>query len=133
MQDYQEWEEAQGISTERNQTSIEDNVKWEPPPAGKLNVSIDAGWTGDYSTGFSMVARGHDKAFMVATTSLEPTRLDPTVAEALALRWALALVVEMGMDNIVFEADSLVVVNAKTKRTCRPDLAHILHDYYHLV
>lgn len=67
---------------------------WKSPMEGQIKINIYAGWTGLSSTGFSFIARAHVASMVVAATHLESSRMDPTVAEAMALRWSLAMINE---------------------------------------
>lgn len=83
LKNFADWEEAQGWTRDKEITNCK--RKWEPPPEGVIKINVDTGWTGSFSTDLGMVARSHDSKLMVAASSLELCRLDPTIAEAMAL------------------------------------------------
>ena len=64
-----------------------------------------------YSAGLGVVARDLDG--MVITPLSERIRLPPTVAdlEALACRRAILFALELGLQDVVFEGDSEVIIN----------------------
>ncbi|XP_057431929.1 uncharacterized protein LOC130724666 [Lotus japonicus] len=108
LKNFAEWEEAQGWSTEKDITGCK--RKWEPPPEGVFKINVDAGWTGSSSTCFGMVVRAHDSKLMVAASFFEPHRMDPTIAEAMALRWYLQTAVDMEIEDAIIESDSQIVI-----------------------
>lgn len=87
-------------------------ARWMPLPTGKIKVNPDTGWTGTTTLGFGLVARNHRSEFLVVASYMEEHRLDATMAEALAMRWALRLMRELDMDSVVVESDTTVVVKA---------------------
>ncbi|XP_057452225.1 uncharacterized protein LOC130744048 [Lotus japonicus] len=96
-----------------NQTKPETREEpWKAPAIGWIKFNIDAGWTGESSTGFGFVARDTRGVLMVAGSQIEEQRMDPLLAEAMALRWCLMTAKELGMDSVIFESDSLSVINA---------------------
>lgn len=90
-----EWNEAQG----KPQRLDQDNTTrvWNPPPPNLIKVNLDVGWTGTSANGFGLAARDHNSSMMVAATHSDPFRYDPIVAEALAMRWCLSLMADLGM------------------------------------
>lgn len=102
---------------------------WNPPPPNKLKVNFDAGWTGNSETGFGLIIRDHESRMMAATTHMEPFRLDPTVAEAMALRWCLSTIAELGLEDVLIESDSQMVIKAMQKQRSKPDMEPIIQDF----
>ncbi|XP_057419104.1 uncharacterized protein LOC130713349 [Lotus japonicus] len=121
-----EWLEAQEKTHQSSGTSS--NVVWKPPPENSLKVNIDAGWTGTEAIGFGLVVRDHNARMMFAATYMEPARFDPAMAEALALRWSLSVIEELGMDDVVIETDSMIVYKAMREAHCKPYIEPIILD-----
>lgn len=61
-------------------------------------------------TNEGMVVRSHTFAFMAAAARVERIRQNPLVAEALALRWSLEAAQEMGLESVLFESNSAIVI-----------------------
>ncbi|XP_057432093.1 uncharacterized protein LOC130724839 [Lotus japonicus] len=121
-----EWQEAQGTreATPENQSER----IWKPPPEDRIKVNLDAGWTGSSSTGFGLVARDHNSCLLVAATLMDEFRSEATVAEAKAMRWCLATIRDMGMEAVIVESDSALVIRAMHSLRCRPDIDPLIHD-----
>ncbi|XP_057444470.1 uncharacterized protein LOC130736688 [Lotus japonicus] len=97
-----------------------------------IKVNVDARWSGANSTSFGFVARSHSGTMLVAGTHEEDQRMDPLVAEALALRWCMLQARELGMDSVIFESDSLSVIRAMKTDSSAWTIQNIIQDCHAL-
>lgn len=98
------------------------------PVVGKLKVNIDAGWAGKEGTGFGLVIRDERGKFQASAAHYVPYRMDPLLAEALCLRWSLNLVVDWGLDDVIFSSDCKQLVDAYAEPQSFPALFVLLQD-----
>lgn len=70
---------------------------------------------------------------MVAASFIEPYRSDPTIAEAMELRWSLKTATDMQIEDAIFESDSQIVINAIHSKCSRPDIDPIIADCIHIM
>lgn len=54
--------------------------------------------------------------------------MDPLVAEAVALRWALSKAVEVELDRVIIESDSEIVIRAMKSNLCPPQIEMLIQD-----
>ncbi|XP_057418632.1 uncharacterized protein LOC130712830 [Lotus japonicus] len=127
-----EWQQAGHKGSEQRYAQDDNStasiVGWKTPPVGAMKINIDAGWTGNDGLGMAMVIRDHEGTCMYAETAFLENRLEPTMAEATALRWALNRAQALELDNIIFESDALTVVNNFNSGRGRAELEPILQD-----
>jgi ribonuclease HI len=84
-------------------------LAWEPPSLSTTKINIDAGCFPNGTTGWGMVVRNHEGAVSRAETKLESLKIDPTVAEALGLRWCLQWAKDQSFESLIVETDSEIV------------------------
>lgn len=84
-------------------------LAWEPPSLSTTKINIDAGCFPNGTTGWGMVVRNHEGAVSRAETKLESLKIDPTVAEALGLRWCLQWAKDQSFESLIVETDSKIV------------------------
>jgi hypothetical protein len=85
--------------------------KWSPPPIGSVMINIDAAiFSSSRSMGISVVIRDHmGQCLTTCSERLEGIRA-PEIAEAIALRRAITLAMDEGVNKVVFQSDCLSVV-----------------------
>ncbi|XP_057452774.1 uncharacterized protein LOC130744617 [Lotus japonicus] len=125
-----EWKEAQ----EHHAPCVQEKrpQQWSAPSQGRIKINVDAGWSGPHSTGLGFVARDHRGIIMLAGICLEAQRLDPLIAEAMALRWSLHTALEVGLDSVIFELDSLSVVKATRTNSSLWTIQNLMQDCIYL-
>ncbi|KAF7825238.1 ribonuclease H [Senna tora] len=102
---------------------------WMPPMPNKIKINTDAARISDIEWGLGVVARDSlgNLIFVAASKTLAPD--DPSLAEALALRWAMGIAYHNEMLDVVFESDCLVVINNFSKANKDVSiLENIIHD-----
>ncbi|XP_057999119.1 uncharacterized protein LOC131177952 [Hevea brasiliensis] len=85
--------------------------KWQPPPFPVLKCNVDASFV-NYSviTGYGVIVRNHVGQF-VDGCAASFTCGSPLVAEGIALRAALQFAISRKYNQVIFEVDSLFLVN----------------------
>ena len=106
------------------------STQWQPPPHSVYKINFDgATFINTDLAGLGVVA--HDSDGMVIASLSKPIRLPPTIAdlEALACRRAILFALELGLQDMVFEGDSEVIINhLKTKQPCLTAFGHIIEE-----
>ncbi|XP_075670196.1 uncharacterized protein LOC142639958 [Castanea sativa] len=105
-------------------------AQWLPPPPSIYKVNFHgATFIDTDSAGLGVVARDLDG--MVIASLSERIRLPPTIAdlEALACRRAILFALEIGLQDVVFEGDSEVIINhLKANQPCMTAFDHIIEE-----
>jgi len=88
-------------------------TRWQRPLMGRYKCNIDAAFSSSLNrTGIGICIRDHDGSFVLAKTLLHPCLLPVDVGEALGLFSALQWLSDMQFDNVDFETDSKLTVDA---------------------
>ncbi|XP_057431260.1 uncharacterized protein LOC130724076 [Lotus japonicus] len=112
----------------------EDNLKrWRRPAENVVKVNVDAAVGQDRFAGFGLVARDHAGEVLAAAAKYPTMVLSPTVAEALSLRWAMDLAIQLGFRRVQFETDCLLLQQAWKKVSGNSYLFSIIKDCHKLV
>ena len=74
--------------------------RWLPPEQGKVKINIDAALS-SVCLGMGMVARNHEGLLLAAVCAHDHAPLTVEMAEALVLRWAVSLALELGFFNVL--------------------------------
>ena len=124
----QEYHSMQDYPTQ--QDVVSHSTQWRPPPHSIYKVNFDGATFIDMdSAGLGLVACDSDS--MVIAFLSECIRLPPTVAnlEALACRRAILFALELGLQDVVFEGDSKVIINhLKAEQPCLIAFGHIIEE-----
>lgn len=89
---------------------------------------VDAGCFQDGSTGWGLIMRNdRDKVFL-AECKLEAISIDPSLVEAIGLRWCLQKLTEMGLRNMVIRTDATVVVDCIYRQITRAAIEPVIQD-----
>ncbi|XP_057432105.1 uncharacterized protein LOC130724854 [Lotus japonicus] len=80
---------------------------WLRPPEGRFKLNFDASVLGDGSAGLGMVVRDVDGMVLAAATESNVCVLSPVQGEALCMRWAIALAIDLGFRHVLLETDCL--------------------------
>ncbi|XP_057452813.1 uncharacterized protein LOC130744665 [Lotus japonicus] len=81
--------------------------------------------------GFGMVARDSNGEIMAYASKFPTMVLSPTVGEALSLRWAMDLAIQLGFRRVVFETDCLPLFQAWKKASGGSYLLTVIQDCFH--
>ncbi|XP_017185052.1 uncharacterized protein [Malus domestica] len=83
------------------------------PPSGRLKLNIDGAWNGERNmAGFGAIVRDGIGNFVAAKCGGEDDVFSHLQAEAMALRASLSWAVDWGFQYMLFECDSLQIVEA---------------------
>jgi ribonuclease HI len=103
--------------------------KWEPPVGGCLKLNWDATLCSTKNMmGVGVVLRDEHGAVVAALASVFPFVRDPVLAEATALWKAVKFCGEVGCQRVVFEGDSLQVVQLVNNAQCWNRYGQLLED-----
>jgi ribonuclease HI len=84
---------------------------WSPPPEGMVVINVDAALFSSTSRmGVGVVIRDHNGKFLAACSQVLHEVTSPELAEALAVRRAVTLAGEEGLDRIILMSDCLTVI-----------------------
>ncbi|XP_057452170.1 uncharacterized protein LOC130743990 [Lotus japonicus] len=89
---------------------------WSRPAVGWIKVNVDAS-VRRAMAGFGMVARDEEGALLAAATLAPVMMQSAGLAEALCLRWAMRLALDLGFFSVCFETDSLQLYQWWRRRT----------------
>jgi hypothetical protein len=85
--------------------------KWTPPPPGTALIQYDAAIFKDSGgMGAGVVAWDHLGACIVAYRQYMAMLLEPELAEAYALRQAVSLARDEGLNQVIFASDCLSLI-----------------------
>jgi len=103
--------------------------KWKPPDMGSLKLNWDVAICSlTKKMGVGAVLRDEHGAVVAATISVIPYIRDPSVVEAIALWKAVSFCWELGCPRVVFEGDSMQVVQALNNGQAWNRYAQLLVD-----
>lgn len=88
-------------------------IFWQPPTSGRYKCNIDAAFSSHHNhTGIGICIRDSEGSFVLAKTNTYPCIVSVDVGEALGLHSALQWLGDMQLDNVDFETDSKVTIDA---------------------
>jgi len=95
---------------------------WQPPMPGRYKCNVDAAFSFHHNrTGIDVCVRDSEGIFVLAKIFTYPCTVSADVGEALGLHSALQWLSDMQLDNVDFETDSKLTVDAF--RSTRSDLS----------
>jgi ribonuclease HI len=98
-------------TTIHSRDSTSTSPQWSPQPEGTAIVNVDAAlFSSSSRMGVGVVIRDHSGKFLVACSKLLDEVIAPELAEALAVRSAITLALEEGLDRIILVSDCLSVI-----------------------
>ncbi|XP_074352290.1 uncharacterized protein LOC141691450 [Apium graveolens] len=84
---------------------------WVKPQHDTVKITVDASIFQNLGmAGAGIVARNHDGHLILAKSICSPDVMNPTLAEAMAVKEALSWAMEMGWSSITVESDCMVVI-----------------------
>ncbi|RYQ87893.1 hypothetical protein Ahy_B09g095434 [Arachis hypogaea] len=108
-------------------------VTWRPPLPGWIKCNVDAAFLEAFSGGATAaVFRDHAGNLLTASNS-RIAASSPLAAEALVVREALILVQNFQLERVIFESDSLLLIQALKSKASITEIQVILDDILDLV
>uniref|UniRef100_A0A2N9HKV4 CCHC-type domain-containing protein n=1 Tax=Fagus sylvatica TaxID=28930 RepID=A0A2N9HKV4_FAGSY len=109
-------------------------LRWSPPPPGYVKVNYDgAVFLETMEAGLGVVIRDELGRPMVSLSQKVPFPGSSTAVEALALRRAMFLAIEMGFYSVIVEGDSEMLVRAVTSLGGSATVyGHVVEDVQYL-
>ncbi|PWA52300.1 hypothetical protein CTI12_AA247440 [Artemisia annua] len=112
------------LATISNEIKETRSVVWKKPQLEQVKFNSDSSWqkeTSRASLGF--VARNHNGDVLLSGVRVECYVVSPLEAEAEAIMWAMTHARNRNFQNVVFESDSLSLVNALRNRSTLRQIA----------
>ncbi|KAL2894080.1 hypothetical protein RDABS01_009989, partial [Bienertia sinuspersici] len=111
-----EYRKAVEASKSGGLVAVRSREKWGRPPAGHFKLNTDAALRDNGRVGLGAVLRDSEGDVLVAVCDTVNGVSEVEVAEALALRRAVQIVMEAGFHSFSIEVDCLVLANAVLKK-----------------
>lgn len=122
--------EDRGDVAERVANTSRVGKYWRPSVRGGLKINCDASFNKVQKKGHAgIIIRGDSGEFISGLTK-QIWANSPLVAEALALREALFLAANLGLQEVTFEGDSLDLIKACRREVSRREIHNILQDIW---
>ncbi|XP_057426538.1 uncharacterized protein LOC130719967 [Lotus japonicus] len=103
--------------------------RWQPPPPRFFKLNVDVAAAAERTMGCGFVVRNTTGQLLASGCSKHRGSLSVALGEALSLRWALQLALDLGFLHVLVETDSLIVVNTwRNIRRNNSYLASIVRD-----
>ncbi|XP_038698242.1 uncharacterized protein LOC119995857 [Tripterygium wilfordii] len=104
------------------------DLNWLPPSSNWIKVNFDTAM-GQNLTSSAAIARSSSGGILFASVYSGP-RVDPTVGEAMALRIGVQSCLNLDLQEIQFEGDSLIVINAVSQPdlVCQWKIENVIED-----
>nr|XP_023920968.1 uncharacterized protein LOC112032440 [Quercus suber] len=94
-------------------SEIPSSVVWKPPPPGVFKVNVDGAlFSKTKQAGVGVLVRDEEGNVIAALARKLECPLGALAMEAKALEIGVSFVEEVGLRDVVFEGDSLLVINA---------------------
>ncbi|KAJ1421956.1 Ribonuclease H-like superfamily [Sesbania bispinosa] len=85
--------------------------KWSTPPIGRYKFNIDAACTTEGSWGIGIVVRDSEGFVLAAATRHIETLNDATLAEAVGIKFAIQLALDLSFHDIIVESDCKSIID----------------------
>ncbi|KAK7825031.1 putative ribonuclease h protein, partial [Quercus suber] len=106
-------EEFQVASKLSNPPIIKENIKWSPPAVGRYKLNVDgANFSQIKATSLGMVLCDDAGLVVAAISEKISFSLGPLEAEAKAMEAAIQFAIDIGVREVTFETDFLLLYNA---------------------
>jgi len=100
-------------NVETSVSKQQNKILWQPPMSGRYKCNIDATFSSHHNrTGIGVCVRDSEGIFVLSKTLTYPCTVSVDVGEALGLHSALQWLSDMQLDNVDFEIDSKLTVDA---------------------
>ncbi|XP_010480439.1 PREDICTED: uncharacterized protein LOC104759181 [Camelina sativa] len=132
LEDADEWEQRNGNDLVPNGHPAprrNEDVKWEPPPREWVKCNTDGAWSGEDTTGGTgwVLRSERGDVLWMGAQAIRCARSAMEV-EMEAMRGAISSMNHLGYTRIIFESDSLGLVNLLNSEEIWPAYAPLLYD-----
>lgn len=105
-------------------------VSWVKPQTDEVKITVDATiFANRGASGMGLIARNHNGQLLLAKTKIEAEHMNPTFAEAIAIKEALSWAKEMKWHTVTVESDCQVVVQLiRSSVPMRSRLGKVVED-----
>ncbi|XP_058776112.1 uncharacterized protein LOC131650418 [Vicia villosa] len=110
-----------------------DEADYHSPAGGVTIVQVDAGCYDNGVMAMGCVVKPDGNGVVMSACRREQVLVNPNVAEAMAIRWALSLMQAIHLDNAVLQSDALNVIDSIYGLNYIADLDPIVADCKHLI
>ncbi|XP_074300253.1 uncharacterized protein LOC141631488 [Silene latifolia] len=107
---WEAWKKVQLSRETGGRVVREEMVKWKPPARSVWKINVDAAVLGDMGSGFGLVIRDADGKVERMGVLQVLEAWSPKIAEAKAAEFGLLTARQMGLENVVLESDSLLLI-----------------------
>ncbi|KAJ1419855.1 Ribonuclease H-like superfamily [Sesbania bispinosa] len=105
---------------------------WRPPPLGYLKCNTDAAYVHSRAMGAASMVFRDREGFLEFSSAKKVATSSALIAEGLALREAMNIAINLGMQRVIFESDCLQLVSACREEGDSGKLMPILTDIFNL-
>ena len=107
-----------------------EQVAWQPPSRDTIKINWDAALDSrNKSMGLGIIARDCRGGFLAAFSQHLSYDVSPVIAEALAAVHAVIFCLEQGYTRVLFEGDSVQIVNeVNSSNPCQSLYRHFIED-----
>ncbi|XP_074301072.1 uncharacterized protein LOC141632424 [Silene latifolia] len=104
------WRVAQPLRGDISNGTGVDRVVWRPPAIGEWKINVDAAVLGAMGSGFGVAVRDHTGKVERMGVLQVRDMCSSEIAVAKAAEFSLLTAKQMGLNNVVLESDSLVLI-----------------------
>nr|POE50556.1 putative ribonuclease h protein [Quercus suber] len=96
----------------QSRNSPQTQIRWSPPPAGRIKVNFDGALFKDIrKAGIGVIVRDSTGQAIASLSEQASLPFSPEIAEAMAAARALSFVQDLGFSSFILEGDSANVIN----------------------
>ncbi|XP_074318299.1 uncharacterized protein LOC141655100 [Silene latifolia] len=107
--------------------------QWSPPPEGSWKVNVDAAIFNEKGCGMGVVIRDHEGSVGKARVKQVRAQWEVNITEAKAAFLGLQMARQMGIESVILESDSLVLVTLlKTRKVENSNLGNVVQGILRL-
>ncbi|XP_035541668.1 uncharacterized protein LOC118344672 [Juglans regia] len=103
---------ARQESIRQHKTEVKHTMGWSKPPQGVLKLNVDGAiFANPHVAGVGVILRDSEGTVLLAASMKESEVGDPAKIDMVAMLRGLRLCIPMGIEKLILESDSLLMVN----------------------